>query len=80
LEDPKLLNASRIRRIARGSGTQESEVRELIRQYDMMKKFIRAFSKGRGARFGPWARMIKTMTEGGKPPFGAGEKGPGKGS
>jgi signal recognition particle subunit SRP54 len=30
-DDPKVLNASRTRRIARGSGTEEREVRELIR-------------------------------------------------
>jgi len=41
-ENPKILNASRIRRIARGSGTSEAEVRELVRQYYAAKKFIKA--------------------------------------
>tara|TARA_E500000075_G_C6996323_1_gene327326 strand:+ start:2852 stop:4351 length:1500 start_codon:yes stop_codon:yes gene_type:complete len=41
--NPKLLNASRKRRIARGSGTEVSEINKLIKLYrqtsDMMKKF-----------------------------------------
>ncbi|MFQ6053366.1 MAG: signal recognition particle protein Srp54 [Candidatus Bathyarchaeia archaeon] len=40
-ENPKVLNASRVRRIARGSGTEEREVRELIKQYNAMRKMLR---------------------------------------
>jgi signal recognition particle subunit SRP54 len=43
---PKTLNASRVRRIARGSGTTEKEVRELIKQYNAMRKMLRQL-KGR---------------------------------
>jgi len=50
-QDPDILNASRIRRIARGSGVDEKEVKELIKQYNNMKivmkktkgKFLRGF-------------------------------------
>jgi signal recognition particle subunit SRP54 len=45
-DDPKLLNASRTRRIARGSGTEEREVRELIKQYNATRKMLRQL-KGR---------------------------------
>jgi len=45
-ENPKILNASRIRRIARGSGTEEREVRELIKQYNAMRKMLKQL-KGR---------------------------------
>jgi signal recognition particle subunit SRP54 len=45
-ENPRLLNASRVRRIARGSGTGEREVRELIKQYNAMRKMLRQL-KGR---------------------------------
>jgi len=41
-ENPKILNASRVRRIARGSGTSEAEVKELVKQYFAAKKFIKA--------------------------------------
>ncbi|MFH1821733.1 MAG: signal recognition particle protein Srp54 [Methanobacteriota archaeon] len=80
LEDPKLLNASRIRRVAKGSGTSEGEVRELLKQYEMMKKFIKAFAKGRGPKLGQLGKMMKSMSGGDKPEFGPGGKGPGKGS
>jgi signal recognition particle subunit SRP54 len=40
-ENPKVLNASRVRRIARGSGTDEKDVRELIKQYNATRKMLR---------------------------------------
>ena len=40
-ENPKLLNSSRARRIARGSGTTEKEVKELLKQYVMMRKMFK---------------------------------------
>jgi signal recognition particle subunit SRP54 len=52
-ENPKILNASRTRRIARGSGTDEREVRELIKQYNAMRKMLRQL-KGR-------RRMLRRM-------------------
>lgn len=52
-EDPKMINASRVRRIARGSGTSEKEVRELIKQYNAMRKMLRQL-KGR-------RRMLRRM-------------------
>jgi signal recognition particle subunit SRP54 len=45
-ENPKVINASRTRRIARGSGTEEREVRELIKQYNATRKMLRQL-KGR---------------------------------
>ncbi len=38
---PELLNSSRIRRIAKGSGTKESDVRELLTSYNKVKKMIK---------------------------------------
>ncbi len=35
--DPDILNASRMRRIARGSGVDEKEVKEMVKQYNNMK-------------------------------------------
>jgi signal recognition particle subunit SRP54 len=40
-EDPKIFNSSRIHRVARGSGTSEKDVRELLKQYKMMKKMMK---------------------------------------
>ncbi|MGQ9781706.1 MAG: signal recognition particle receptor subunit alpha [Nitrososphaeria archaeon] len=39
--DPGILNASRIRRIARGSGVDEKEVKEMIKQYNNMKAVMK---------------------------------------
>ena len=44
--DPDLLNSSRIKRIARGSGWPEHEVKELIKNYKNSKTMMKA-SKGR---------------------------------
>jgi len=51
VEDPKLVDSSRSRRIARGSGTTEKEVKEMINQYFMMKKMMKSM-KRRGAALG----------------------------
>lgn len=47
-EDPQILNASRRRRIARGSGTEEAEVRELIKQFNTMKRMFKSLKGKRG--------------------------------
>ncbi len=44
--DHKLLDASRKTRIAGGSGTSISEVNQLIRQYEQMKKMMAQMNKG----------------------------------
>ena len=44
--DVTIIDSSRIRRIARGSGTSEKDVRELVKQYTATKKAIRKMSKG----------------------------------
>jgi signal recognition particle subunit SRP54 len=48
-ETPEMLNAVRIKRIARGSGRSEKEVRELITKYRQTKSLMKA-SKGREFR------------------------------
>ena len=53
-EDPHIINASRIRRIARGSGTKESEIRELIKQYDAMRKMLKQLKGSRRMRRMPF--------------------------
>jgi len=48
-DDPKMLNASRIRRVARGAGVSEHDVKELIQQFLLMKKMTKQIMrKGRG--------------------------------
>lgn len=44
--DPKLLNASRKRRIANGSGVQVQDVNRLIKQYQQMETVMKQMRKG----------------------------------
>jgi len=64
LENPGVLNASRIRRVARGSGTNEADVKELLKQYEMIRKLIKTIAKGRGPKFGPFAKLMKELSKG----------------
>lgn len=40
-ENPKIFSSSRIHRVARGSGTSEKEVKELLQQYNMMRRMMK---------------------------------------
>jgi signal recognition particle subunit SRP54 len=42
LERPEIINRSRMRRIARGSGVKVKEVKELLDSYEAMKRMIKA--------------------------------------
>jgi signal recognition particle subunit SRP54 len=45
-EEPHTIDASRVKRIAKGSGTTEAEVRELLKSHEQMKKMVKMFSGG----------------------------------
>lgn len=52
---PKLLNASRRKRIARGSGTSVQDINRLIKNYEQMRELMKRMGKrppGRGGRGG----------------------------
>lgn len=49
VEEPKIIDSSRARRIARGSGRTEKEVKELVNQYTMMKKMMKSLKRRPGA-------------------------------
>ena len=46
-EDPKLLNSSRKKRIAAGSGTQVVDVNRLLKQFEMLQAMTKQFSGGK---------------------------------
>ena len=46
-EDPSLLNASRKKRIAAGSGTTVTQVNQLLKQFEMMQNLTRQMAGGR---------------------------------
>ncbi len=49
VEEPKIIDSSRARRIARGSGRTDKEVKELVNQYTMMKKMMKTRKRRQGA-------------------------------
>ncbi|MFQ5892520.1 MAG: signal recognition particle protein Srp19, partial [Candidatus Methanofastidiosia archaeon] len=49
LSNPKIIHFSQIKRIARGSGCTQKEVKELLSQYNMMRKLFKQIGKrGKG--------------------------------
>jgi signal recognition particle subunit SRP54 len=44
-DNPKIFNASRIRRVARGSGTSDKEVKELLKQYVLMRRMMKTLRR-----------------------------------
>ncbi len=56
---PQIINGSRKKRIARGSGTSVQEINRLLKQYLQMKKMMKTFSKGFGAR--RFGKMMKGL-------------------
>ncbi|MFC7224463.1 MULTISPECIES: signal recognition particle protein Srp54 [Halalkalicoccus] len=73
MEHPRAIGQSQIRRIARGSGTDEELVRELLQQHKMMERTIKQF-QGMGQGNMDMERMMKQMQQ-----QGGGEGGPGMG-
>ena len=49
--NPKIIKQSRVRRIARGAGVEESEVKELLKYYNNTKKAMKGMGR-RGGRLG----------------------------
>lgn len=43
LEDPEIIDSSRIERISKGSGVSSSDIKELIKQYRQSKKMVKMF-------------------------------------
>ena len=58
-EDPSLLNNSRRKRIAAGSGTQVVDINRLLKQFEMMQQMSRQFSGKQMKRMGKLGRMGK---------------------
>ncbi len=49
-DNPKIINGSRRRRIANGSGTQVQEINKLLKQFDEMNKMMKNFTRGGKSR------------------------------
>ncbi len=51
-DNPDIINSSRKKRIAKGSGTSVEEVNRLLKQFDQMKKLMKQMSSGKFKGFG----------------------------
>ncbi len=60
-ENPKILNGSRRRRIALGSGSEIQEVNRLIKQFEETRKMMRMMSKGGGKNMMKMMQRMKGM-------------------
>ncbi len=61
-ENPKIIKASRIRRIARGSGSKEEEVKEVLRYYETTRRAIDQLRKGKMLRIGgPLGQILRQL-------------------
>ena len=59
-EDPSILNSSRKKRIAAGSGTQVVDINRLLKQFEMMQQLTRQMAGGKLAkRLGRMGKMRK---------------------
>jgi signal recognition particle subunit SRP54 len=55
-QNPDIIDGSRRRRIALGSGTTPAEINRLLKQYHEAKKVIQMISTGRGSKISPFLR------------------------
>jgi signal recognition particle subunit SRP54 len=77
MENPRGVGQTQVERIARGSGTDEESVRELLQQHKMMERTLKQFQ---GGMDGDMQRMMKKMQgEGGGGMGGMGGMGGGGG-
>ena len=57
-EHPEIINGSRKKRIAAGSGTSVEEINKLLKQFDQMRKMMKQFmGAAKGGRKGPFGKM-----------------------
>ena len=58
-EHPEMINASRKKRIALGSGTSAEEINKLLKQFEQMKKMMKQFASmgGKGGKRMPFGKM-----------------------
>jgi signal recognition particle subunit SRP54 len=60
-EEPGIIGASGVKRIAKGSGTSEAEVRQLLAQYNQMKKLLRTMGGVKGLQRGRLKELAKSL-------------------
>jgi signal recognition particle subunit SRP54 len=62
LDEPSLINSSRMQRIAHGAGATPDEVRELIKYYKMMQRTLKGLRGGQGGGKFNMQRLMKRFS------------------
>ena len=63
--NPKILDASRRRRIANGSGTDLQRVNQMLKQFSQMRKMMKQVTSMSSKKGGQMRKMMKQMQQGG---------------
>jgi len=58
-ENPEIIHASRIKRIAKGAGVSEKDVRDLLKHYELTKKVIKKVGGAASLKRGQLAKLAK---------------------
>lgn len=58
-ENPEEIKHSRLKRISRGSGLKEQEIRELLKYFKQTQKIMKMAKGGKGLKRGPLAKLAK---------------------
>ncbi len=58
-ENPNVIDSSRKKRIAKGSGTSVEEINKLLKQFEQMKKLMKQMSSGKFKGFGGFGKKMK---------------------
>ena len=61
-ENPEIIKASRIQRIARGAGVKQEEVKELLKYYATTKKAVENLKRGKMLKMGgPIGQIMRQL-------------------
>ncbi len=60
-KNPELIKQSRAIRIAKGSGTKPEDVKNLVKNYEKIKKMMKMVGGGKGLKRGQFAQVAKQM-------------------
>lgn len=60
-EHPDVISAARVERIAKGSGKNPSDIRELLKQYRQSKKLVKMLKPGKAANMNQMLKKMKGM-------------------
>ncbi len=58
-ENPNIIDSSRKKRIAKGSGTSVEEINKLLKQFEQMKKLMKQMTNGKFKGFGGFSKRMK---------------------